>query len=87
MTEPVAETQTRKLFLKFCQLVESKLTFKLGEAARVAGWAVQEVEVLVALVVLAAGLQVVGGETLPEGVDVLRLALVWGTDVTLETGD
>ena len=42
---------------------------------------------LVALVVLAAGLQVVGGEALPESVDVLRLALVWGTDVTLETGD
>ena len=67
--------------------MESKLTFKLGEAARVAGWAVEEVEVLVALVVLAAGLQVVGGETLPEGVDVLRLALVRRANVTLETPD
>ena len=41
----------------------------------------------VALVVFTAGLELVGGETLPQGVHVLGLALVWGADITLETGD
>ena len=41
----------------------------------------------VALVVFTAGLELVGGETLPECVHVLRLALVRGADIALETGD
>ena len=64
-----------------------ELTFKLGEAAIALSGTVQEVLVFVALVVFTAGLEVVRGETLPECVHVLRLTLVRGADVTLETGD
>ena len=41
----------------------------------------------VALVVFTAGLELVGGETLPQSVHVLRLPLVRGADIALETGD
>ena len=62
------------------------LTFKLSEAATVPCGTLQQVEVLVVLVVFTAGLQLVGGETLPQSVEILRLPLR-SADVTLETGD
>ena len=47
--------------------------------------AVQEVEVPLALGVSGAALDVVGGEALPQGVHVLRLALVRLAHIALET--
>ena len=44
----------------------------------------EEVLVFVVFGVLAAREDVVGGETLPQGVHVLWLALVWSTHIALE---
>ena len=60
-------------------------TFELGETAAAATvGTLQEILVPVLFVVLTAGLDLVVGEALPQGVHVLGLAFIRGTHEALE---